>query len=725
MPTYQLLTDRSLAQSSAITPTTLIHIVYTGDPSQNIAGSSYKAELGQLVGLFSGGSVSGDYLPLSGGTVSGATNFTNGLTANTISATTYQNLPGSTSTNCITDLYVSNIHSCSPLYINPFDEGDVLIGSTSLFVDSSTYHVGIGIYPPQARLHVNNTSPSNSLLVDDSTNPDTTPFVIDSIGNTGIGTLTPSEKLDVSGKTKTTNFQMTSGATNSYVLTSDASGNASWQASTGGGTFTGGTVSGSTNFTNGLTANTVSATTYLNLPQFSGGSGNCITDLYTSNIHSCSPLNINPLDEGNVYFGSTSGVTVDVTNSRVGIGTDSPNYPLQILGGTDTFYYDPFSSAGGVIVISGDSNVPRVSVQTYNSPISNIALGIRSITDTANSIYGKTGDTFLYASQSVNGINIANSNGTGTEDYIRFYAGKSAISTNTPDIHIQGSGSTKGYIGINNSNPQYRLDILDTDNRLYYDPSSAGGTLSLSGNTKLPRYDFIASPYLTKPLVGGSIGVRAWDDVTYGGYGNVGDIHIYANNSTNGLNIINQGPGTDTEDYIRFYAGRDALFDPDIHIQGSGSTRGYVGIGTTTPNYRLDVNGDTNISGNLNVTGTTTQSGGVIRKTKNTSLGLIVSNYNVLDTDNIIYVALTGVGGTRTVTLPTITTTNDGRVITIVYVSTASGGVNLSLVASGTDTINGSASKTGNAVYDTITVIANNSIGVWYILNEYPAGAWV
>jgi hypothetical protein len=375
MPTYQLLTDRTLAQSSAITPTTLIHIVYTGDPSQNIAGSSYKAELSQLSNLFS----------------------------------------------------------------------------------------------------------------------------------------------------------------------------------------------------------------------FSGGSGNCITDLYTSNIHSCSPLNINPLDEGNVYFGSTSGVTIDVTNSRVGIGTDSPNYPLQILGGTDTFYYDPFSSAGGVIAISGDSNAPRVSVQTYNSPISNIALGIRSITDTANSIYGKTGDTFLYASQSVNGINIANSNGTGTEDYIRFYAGKSAISTNTPDIHIQGSGSTKGYIGINNSNPQYRLDILDTDNRLYYDPSSEGGTLSLSGNTKLPRYDFIASPYLTKPLVGGSIGVRAWDDVTYGGYGNVGDMHIYARLSTNGLNIINQGPGTDTEDYIRFYAGRDALFDPDIHIQGSGSTRGYVGIGTTTPNYRLDV----------------------------------------------------------------------------------------------------------------------------------------
>jgi hypothetical protein len=54
-------------------------------------------------------------------------------------------------------------------------------------------------------------------------------------GTVGIGTDSPSEKLDVSGKTKTINFQMTSGATAGYVLTSDASGNASWQTSTGGG----------------------------------------------------------------------------------------------------------------------------------------------------------------------------------------------------------------------------------------------------------------------------------------------------------------------------------------------------------------------------------------------------------------------------------------------------------------------------------------------------------
>jgi hypothetical protein len=40
--------------------------------------------------------------------------------------------------------------------------------------------------------------------------------------------------LEVSGKTKTTSLQVTSGATNGYVLTSDAFGNATWQATAGG-----------------------------------------------------------------------------------------------------------------------------------------------------------------------------------------------------------------------------------------------------------------------------------------------------------------------------------------------------------------------------------------------------------------------------------------------------------------------------------------------------------
>jgi hypothetical protein len=87
-----------------------------------------------------------------------------------------------------------------------------------------------------------------------------------------------------------------------------------------------------------------------------GGPADCVNDLYVSNIHSCSPLNINPLDEGNVYFGSTSGITVDVINSRIGIGTNSPTEKLDVSGNTK---------------ISGTLNIGNI---LGNPPIINLGL---------------------------------------------------------------------------------------------------------------------------------------------------------------------------------------------------------------------------------------------------------------------------------------------------------------------------------------------------------------
>ena len=52
---------------------------------------------------------------------------------------------------------------------------------------------------------------------------------VDAAGNVGIG-ATPSQKLDVAGKTRTTALQVTGGSpTAGKVLTADASGNATWQ----------------------------------------------------------------------------------------------------------------------------------------------------------------------------------------------------------------------------------------------------------------------------------------------------------------------------------------------------------------------------------------------------------------------------------------------------------------------------------------------------------------
>ena len=90
------------------------------------------------------------------------------------------------------------------LDINGFTGIRLLTGTSSEKMRiSSNGDVGIGLSIPTARLHVNNTNNAiNSFLVEDDSNPDSTPFVITNVGDVGIGTDTPATKLDVNGNVK-------------------------------------------------------------------------------------------------------------------------------------------------------------------------------------------------------------------------------------------------------------------------------------------------------------------------------------------------------------------------------------------------------------------------------------------------------------------------------------------------------------------------------------------
>jgi len=59
---------------------------------------------------------------------------------------------------------------------------------------------------------------------------------------------------------------------------------------------------------------------------FTGGTGSCITDLYVTNIHGCSPINIQPLSPNDVYMVMGGG--------NVGIGTLNPSEKLHVSGNT-------------------------------------------------------------------------------------------------------------------------------------------------------------------------------------------------------------------------------------------------------------------------------------------------------------------------------------------------------------------------------------------------------
>ena len=70
-------------------------------------------------------------------------------------------------------------------------------------------------------------------------------------GNVGIGTNAPSQKLDVNGVVKVTGLQVSTGAAAGKVLTSDASGNATWQTPSGGGSGQWTTVTGGIQYNSG------------------------------------------------------------------------------------------------------------------------------------------------------------------------------------------------------------------------------------------------------------------------------------------------------------------------------------------------------------------------------------------------------------------------------------------------------------------------------------------
>ena len=161
--------------------------------------------------------------------------------------------------------------------------------------------------------------------------------------------------------------------------------------------------------------------------------------------------------------------------------------------------------------------------------------------------------------------------------------------------------STSGYVGIGTGSPTSKLNISGSTGFLNYD---SDGVLDASRQSYLKVSTPSASA--TTAIVVNS-GDHSLEFLTIGtgtttAYGSSGDSAIYASSLVKNLNIVNGiGPGPDN---IRFYAGQfvDSGFGADLHIQGNGVTRGYVGIGTASPNAKLDVSGSAIITGSLTVT---------------------------------------------------------------------------------------------------------------------------
>lgn len=329
-------------------------------------------------------------------------------------------------------------------------------------------------------------------------------------------------------------------------------------------------------------------------------------DLGSSSLSAITPSNSATTQNTGIIFTPDTTTTIDgnlVNLTYSGVSFDMSPLTMVSLGGSDY--------SGTVVTYT----LEALSASTLDFTGRTIWADVSGITRTERLIITNNPQVgYVWTCMDSEGMGEWQYNGTGSTSTIwtagtginsAVLGGSNIIGNLDNTVYapnlILNTGGTSSMLGINTTTPNYTIDAIGTNNRFYY--SSAGlGNITLSASTGLPSIGIAAgttnAPYQISAL---SFGVRAWDDSTYPVYGYQGDAFIYAGIYTNGLNIIsNDGSTLGTgADYIRFYAGQASGAgngnNPDLHIQGSGSSRGYVAINVPSnqdPTQQLDVNGN-------------------------------------------------------------------------------------------------------------------------------------
>lgn len=256
------------------------------------------------------------------------------------------------------------------------------------------------------------------------------------------------------------------------------------------------------------------------------------------------------------------------------------------------------------VVTDTSADWPSVANSTYFYDKATKLVYFKNSSGTVLEIFSEGGGSAITLT-SAGGTETLVNDGSGPSLAVKGLTGGAGVtlSSNASSISIASDNiyNTDGTLSGNRTVTMgsNTLTFDGTDSNLLYQPNSTGGDFRLDGQASgLPAFTITvpANVPLGKNQAGVQFGIRAWDDPTFSGYGAVGDGFVYSGNNSNGLNIISS-PGTGTADYIRLFAGQTASGTADIHIQGTGLTRGFVGIGTNSPTADLDVIGKVKATG--------------------------------------------------------------------------------------------------------------------------------
>jgi hypothetical protein len=532
--------------------------------------------------------------------------------------------------------------------------------ATSMRIDR-TGNVGIGTTSPGRALDVSGSinytgslySNGVMLLTSDGTSNylkigaklyiqygSTTLGVIDNSGNVGIGTTSPQQKLEVVGDALVTYSGSVASrihTDSSGYLSLDPSGNAGYfydgsnafnfglynantlalnLSANGNSYFNGGnvgigTTSPTTKFDIASSGNSVlrvgttnNTSSYVSALVLANGDGTTVTNSVASLGVMGNETNLRFMVASNAgatatNFASYTRMLIN-SNGNVGIGTTAPNYKLDVNG--------------GFVRLQGASLYVQDSTPTFTT--------ILTQTSTLSKLYNNAAKDFSIGT-----------NSSASQLYLQS-GGSVGIGTSTPSTTFNVNGSVL-FSGSTNASPVDGEFVYDTTGHYYkYYSSSdsawhslASGNITVSGGywtqngtilsytagnvgigTTSPGYslDVTGSVRSGQYLMVGVNGVNI--DGTGGMYKGGGSVlrgSYYFDSATSGGAIPLRLSSGDSSTYSGGYVGFNTDGVERLRITSAGN----VGIGTTSPQDKLDI-----VGGNLlirSTNGTVTQQNGI------------------------------------------------------------------------------------------------------------------
>ena len=264
-------------------------------------------------------------------------------------------------------------------------------------------------------------------------------------------------------------------------------------------------------FTGSLSASTISATTFygngsnltgINSTSFSGGSGNCIADLYVTNIHGCSPITI--FDNLRLLSGlNVTGNTVTNTLSA----TTITGYTLTIFntGSTPSFKV----TNDGEIQINGDSSTDSTLgirqrnfsfsniIDIYNTDLSKLHFRITdngsggTVTLANNTMELNSYNNHIGIGISPDGAKLKIKGDVINQDILALtpylgngFIGGNSDSSNQPYFYLQNSAGTSTQVLINSSGSSYfNSGNIAIGNTIANEKLHVWGNTIVTGNT--------------------------------------------------------------------------------------------------------------------------------------------------------------------------------------------------------------------------------------------------